>query len=128
MSRLLQNWWAQLGWGIFMLVVGIGIGFVAFSALRQPEVAAIGDAVSLTSGGTVKRAGRYNPGARIELAEVRVSEDMPLTATQAAVEGWRDSGACVEGRAVGSAFLVGEYAEVRDFADYVAGLVLTVLS
>jgi hypothetical protein len=87
-----------MGWGILMLVVGIGIGFVAFSALREPEVAAIGDAVSLTSGGTVKRAGRYNPGAPLQVAEVRVSQDMPPTAAQAAVEGWRDSGACVERR------------------------------
>jgi hypothetical protein len=81
-----------------MLAVGIGIGFVAFSALGEQEVAAIGDAVSLTSGGTVKRAGRYVDAGRIPGAEHRVTEDMPLTATQAVADGWRDSGACVEGR------------------------------
>ena len=59
MIRVLAYRWAHLGWGVLMLVVGVAIGYALFSGTGDSGFSAIGDDVSLTSGGTVKRAGRY---------------------------------------------------------------------
>ena len=101
MAELLGKPWFGVGVGVGV-VLGVGVGVVLgvvamlIIASSGSETTGLGPVI-LDSGGTIYRVGRYTSlDAQSEREDV--SEQLPLTATEAVSAGWEDPILCSQGR------------------------------